>query len=105
MEDRPKHMTDFINLVSYIRGSTHVTHVHVTDPETGALTDPNSITCGYIQPDGTAVAAAAMTKDSTGIYHFNYAIAADAIQGVWRPKVTATTGTLVKIDEGEFLVI
>ncbi len=97
-------MTDYSDLTTYKRGSTYICKAVVTNPDTGALVDPTSITCGFTKPDGSAVVAAAMSKDSTGTYHFDYAIAADAPQGVWRPVVTSSTGTRVKVSESEFLV-
>jgi len=97
-------MTNFADLTAYKRGSTYICKAVVTNPDTGALVDPTSITAGFTKADGSTVTAAAMSKDSTGTYHLDYAIPSDAVQGVWRPFVTATTGTRVKIDESEFLV-
>ncbi len=97
-------MTDYEDITTYKRGSTFICKATVTNPDTDALTDPSSITCGFTQPDGTAVAGVAMVKDSTGLYHYDYAIGAAALQGVWIPVVTATTGARVRINEDEFLV-
>ncbi len=97
-------MTDFDDLTLYYRGSTYRASVTVTDPDTGLVTTPGSITCGFIDPSGNAVAGAAMTNDSVGVYYYDYLIPASAVQGAWDVVITATSGVLVKITEGEFLV-
>lgn len=98
-------MTDYTDLTVYYRGSTYTGSATVTDPDTGILTDPVSITCGFIKSDDTVIAGAAMTKDSTGLYHYNYAIPSDAVQGVWTVKITAASGVLVKISEEKFIIL
>ena len=98
-------MTDFADLTTYYRGSTYRASVTVTDPDTEALVDPSSITCGFKKPDGTLVAGVAMTNDGVGIYYYNYLIPADAVQGAWDIIITATSGVLVKISSDKFLVV
>lgn len=96
-------MTDFSDLTAYKRGTTVISSAVFTDAS-GNATDPTTYTCGYIMPDGTTVAAVAMTKDSTGHYHLDYDVSSNATQGVWRPFITAVSGTRTKISESEFLV-
>jgi len=98
-------MTDFADLTVYYRGSTYRASVTVTDPDTGLVTTPGSITCGFTDPSGNSVVAAAMVNDSVGVYHYDYLIPANAVQGAWSAVITATSGVLVKITEGEFLVV
>lgn len=93
----------FNDLTEYPRGKTHITSIDITD-SSGNYTDPASTTCGYIRPDATTVAAAAMSKDSTGKYHHDYDISANSLQGVWTSRVTAVTGARTDISDIKFLV-
>ena len=97
-------MTDYSDLTAYARGCTYRASVTVTDFETLALTKPATISCAFVNPDGTDVSGNTMTNDSTGVYHYDYLLPAEAVQGVWTVKITASVGSIVKIDEGEFLV-
>jgi len=70
----------------------------------GVLTDPiTSMTITITNPSGTAVVtAAAMTKDSTGVYHYDYQPAVDAVLGVYRIRYTATDGARITIQDDDF---
>jgi uncharacterized protein YfaS (alpha-2-macroglobulin family) len=70
----------------------------------GVLTDPaTSIKIDIVNPIGvSAVTATAMTKDSTGNYHYDYSPTADAVLGPYRIKYTATDGTRVTIQADSF---
>lgn len=63
----------------------------------GVLTDPDtSMTITITDTNGTVkVNASAMTKDSTGTYHYDYTPASDATLGRYTIKYTATDGTRV----------
>lgn len=62
------------------------------------LTDPTTVKITIYKPDETvALAQTDMSKDSTGTYHYNYAIASDADTGLWNASIeTVTTDYTVK---------
>lgn len=65
--------------------------------------DPaTSITVSVYDPTGTIdVTAAAMTKDSTGYYHYDYQSAGKSV-GTYRARVTDTDGTRITVKDGFF---
>lgn len=79
--------------MTYYQGETITLKATVKDTDR-ALTNPTtSITITVKDSDGTTkVDAQAMTNDSTGKYHYDYAIPADATTGVWNVEVTASSG-------------
>lgn len=73
--------------------------------DTVSVDPATSILVTVTDPAGTSVVTAqAMTKDSTGTYHYNYTIAADAVLGWYRARVTATDGAVVTIQDESFEV-
>jgi uncharacterized protein YfaS (alpha-2-macroglobulin family) len=88
----------------YYQGETMRQSVEVTDTN-GALINATSIVITIIDPEGTEqVSAAAMTNDSTGKYHYDYLIAADAEKGEWQTEVKAVKG-FTAIEQDEFTVM
>lgn len=70
----------------------------------GVLVDPaTSMKIDITNPVGTSVVTAtAMTKDSTGTYHYDYQPASDAVLGTYNVKYTATDGTRITIQRDNF---
>jgi uncharacterized protein YfaS (alpha-2-macroglobulin family) len=70
------------------------------------LRDPaTSMKIDITGPTGASVvAAAAMTKDSTGTYHYDYVPAAGAAFGIYKIKYTATDGTRLTIETDTFVL-
>ena len=71
------------------------------------LTDPaTSMVIEITDPEGRYVVAAAtaMTKDTTGTYHYDYTPASNAVLGVYRIRYTATDGTRVSIGLDDFVL-
>jgi uncharacterized protein YfaS (alpha-2-macroglobulin family) len=68
------------------------------------LTDPaTSIKIDITNPVGTSVVTAtAMTKDTTGTYHYDYSPASDAVLGTYKVKYTAVDGTRTTIQNDTF---
>ena len=78
--------------------------VEVTDTN-GTLTNADSIVITIVDPAGTTQASAqAMTNDSTGKYHYDYLIAADAEKGEWQTEIKAVKG-FTAIEQDEFTVM
>ena len=78
---------------THYQGETVVIEVSVTDTDRAATNPTTSITISISDPGGNAmVTDAAMTNDSTGKYHYDYAIPADATIGEWDAEVTASSG-------------
>jgi len=79
-------------------GETVICSIEVRDAD-GDLADPATsmkITITNNQ-NGIEVDAQAMTKDSTGLYHYDWTSAATAPLGVYYIIYTATDGTRVSI--------
>ena len=88
----------------YYQGETMRQSVEVTDTN-GALVDADSIVITIVDPTGTTQASAqAMTNDSTGKYHYDYLIAADAALGEWQTEIKAVKG-FTAIEQDEFTVM
>lgn len=85
-----------------IAGATVVCSITIKDA--GVLTDPaTSITVTVYDPSNTAVVSAqAMSKDSTGTYHYNYTSSASAIRGEYIVIYTATDGSEVTKQKDTF---
>lgn len=71
----------------------------------GVLTTPATSTkITILDPFSNVVAnAATMTEDSTGQFHYDYTIAAD--KGTYTWTITATDGTRITKQKGEFSAV
>ena len=88
----------------YYQGETMRQSVEVTDTN-GTLTNADSIVITIVDPEDTVQASAqAMTNDSTGKYHYDYLIAADAEKGEWQTEIKAVKG-FTAIEQDEFTVM
>jgi uncharacterized protein YfaS (alpha-2-macroglobulin family) len=88
----------------YYQGETVRQSVEVTDTN-GALTNAESIVITIVDPEDTEqVSAQTMTNDSTGKYHYDYLIAADAEKGKWKTEIKAVKG-FTAIEQDEFTVM
>ena len=88
------------------RGETIPSSIDVKNPA-GALYDPDtSILITITAPSGVdVVTAQAMTKDSTGIYHYNWLSPSDAETGTYTRKyVTVDTLAGTSIQYGSFVL-
>ena len=67
--------------------SSFTINADVTDPDTGAATDPTTVTISIKDPGGVLdVDAVSMVKDDTGDYHYDYDIPATIGAYVGRTK-------------------
>jgi hypothetical protein len=68
------------------------------------LTDPATSTkIDITNPIGTSVVTAtAMTRDSAGTFHYDYAPAVDATLGIYKVKYTAIDATRTTIQNDSF---
>lgn len=89
----------------YQQGESVVAEIEIRN-KAGVLSDPGTSIKITIDDSAGAekVAAQAMTKDSTGKYHYNYDLAGDAATGTWNVEVFADN-TLVTIEADTFTVI
>lgn len=88
----------------YYQGETMPQVVEVRD-NNGALTDPDTIVISIVDPEETVkVTAQAMAKDSKGKYHYDYAIAGDALLGKWTTEVKAVK-VFTQIEKDGFIVM
>lgn len=74
---------------AYAFGATVRVGVTVKDP-TGALTDPSALTLTYKAPGQvgvTSVNIGSLTHDSTGVYHYDIAV---ATAGTWHYRFVST---------------
>ena len=87
------------------QGETIVCSVEVRD-ENNVLKDPVTSMKVRISDPSTAevVAETAMTKDSTGKYHYDYQCAANALLGTYKVIFTATDGLRITINKETFNV-
>jgi len=91
-------------LKKYYQGETFRQKVDVTNVDDNA-TDPNTITISIKDSAGvTKVTAATMTKDSIGVYHYDYDIPDDGATGEWTTEVKAEK-TQKAIEQDRFLVL
>ena len=90
--------------MGFYQGETVTVETSVRDSD-NVLTNPTtSITISITDADGVArVTDQAMTNDSTGKYHYDHALPADAVAGVWVAEVTASSGK-PSIEQLSFLV-
>jgi len=88
----------------YYQGETVRQNVEVTDVN-GILVDPDTIVITIHDTEGTAKAdEQTMTKDSTGKYHYDYLLDADALAGDWTTELKAVKG-FTAIEQDEFTVM
>lgn len=91
-------------LTKYYQGETFRQKVHATDVNS-VDTDPNTIKITIKDSIGTKkITEAAMVKDSTGYYHYNYDIPSDAETGEWVTEVNAEK-TQIAIEHDRFFVL
>lgn len=71
----------------------------------GILVDPDTIVITILDTKETVkVDAAAMTKESTGKYKYDYLIATDEELGKWTTEIKAVSG-FTAIEQDEFVVM
>ena len=92
-------------MTTYKLGET-VTFTATVNDADGAVTDPTSITISIRKPDkAMGITKQAMTKSTTGVYKYNYTIAAEenGLEGTYNVRVTATGAeALVSIETSSF---
>lgn len=75
--------------------STFRINAGVTDPDTGAVTDPTTTKISVRDPNGTLDADGLdFTKDARGDYHYTYTIPDIAGQYNGRAKLTSAAGKI-----------
>ena len=88
----------------YYQGETVRQNIEATDVN-GILVDPDTIVITIHDTDGAVKAdEQTMTKDSTGKYHYDYLLAADALVGEWTTEIKAVKG-FTAIEQDEFTVM
>uniref|UniRef100_A0A6M3J8Y1 Uncharacterized protein n=1 Tax=viral metagenome TaxID=1070528 RepID=A0A6M3J8Y1_9ZZZZ len=92
-------------MVSFDIGETIICSITVKD-SAGALQDPATsmnIVINRVPPNYVAniVSSTAMTKDSTGTYHYDFA-SAGKDNGKYEAVYTATDGTRITIEKDTF---
>jgi hypothetical protein len=74
-------------------GATFNIDASITNPETGAVTDPSTTEISIKDPNGDLdVDGLSFTKDATGDYHYSYTIPAIEGQYNGRAKLTSAIG-------------
>ena len=79
-----------------------------TDIDDAAF-DPDTVELKIYDPAGSLIstvtyAAAEIVKDSTGVYHYDYALAADASVGWWISRWTGVSGDFSDVSRDQFKV-
>ena len=93
-------------LKTYQQGETVVIDADTTNRAGTAASAGTSTTIVINDPTGTeAQAAAAMSVDGTGDFHYNYTLVAAAPLGVWTYEIVTTNNALVTIEAGSFNVV
>lgn len=92
-------------MAGFNRGETVIVSIEVRT-SAGVLANPaTSMTVTISNPSGTVVVdAAAMSNDGTGLYHYDYLLAADAPLGRWPVRLKATDASRVSIEDSDFEV-
>jgi uncharacterized protein YfaS (alpha-2-macroglobulin family) len=72
--------------------------------ENGTAFDPASITCKIVDPAGVTQGTPTLTKVATGQYSMDWNLPSDAVSGMWKIEVTATSGTYTETESFGFLV-
>jgi hypothetical protein len=102
-------------MINFQRPETVICTAEVENPDSviaplgsggHTLTDPvTSIKITITNSAGTAVVTAqAMSKDSAGLYHYDYNPAVDAVLGSYITKVIVVDGTRTTIQVGGFIL-
>jgi len=84
----------------FIRGETIICSVEIKDSD-GTLVDPETsmkITIAD-STNGAEVDNQAMSKDSTGKYHYDWTSTSANLMGVYKIKYIATNGTRISIQK------
>ena len=84
-------------------GDTVSRYFYFKDP-TGTLFDPTTITCTIIDPTGTTQGTPTLVEVVTGQYTLDWNIPSDGPVGIWKIRVTATSGTYQETEEFPFRV-
>ena len=84
--------------MAFVAGGTVICKAIVRD-EDGVLVDPaTSMKIGITDKNNTVVVApVAMSKDSTGIYHYDWATTSATKTGMYKTTYTAVDGTRTTI--------
>ena len=87
------------------RGNTLRVTVVCTDPDTGALVDPSSMTCVVEKPDGVEKYSGAMSQVGTGTYRAEVEIAFTDDIGYYLIKTYGTYDTKQVADSEKVKVV
>jgi hypothetical protein len=83
----------------YDVGDTVKVTATFTRTDTGALTDPSTVTCTFLRPDRTTQTAST-SSSSTGVWDAEVDV---DVSGVWRYRFLGTSAD-VGVEEGAFVV-
>jgi uncharacterized protein YfaS (alpha-2-macroglobulin family) len=72
--------------------------------ENGNAFDPASIACKIIDATGATQGTPTLAKVATGQYSMDWNLPSNAISGLWKIEVTATSGTYTETETFTFLV-
>jgi hypothetical protein len=88
----------------FLLGSTVICSIEVRDSSTNALADPEtSMEVVIYNPAGAIqVAATAMTKDSTGVYHYDFVSTTAMQTGSYRVIYVDTDSTRITKKDDDF---
>ncbi len=90
----------------YSPGETVICQSENYSTLTGELTDPDTITITVKNPGGSIVVTEEVpTNDSTGKYHYNYLLSAEASKGNYKIIWTAVKDTIKTITHDSFEVV
>jgi len=79
--------------------------IRITD-RNSTSTDPSTCSLSILDPCKNEILAySAMTKESAGLYYYNYTFPATAMYGKYTLRVRMSDGTNVTIDDGEVFVM
>lgn len=92
--------------VGFNKGETAIISVEIRNG-VGVLTTPAvSTTVKITDPSGTVVVNnVAMSNDGAGLFHYDYAVGANATLGLYRVRITATDTSRVSIEDSTFTVM
>lgn len=96
-----------MSLYPYIfqREETVVLSVEIKNAASGSYTDPSTMVIHIYTPSGSSViGGSAMTKDSTGNYHYDFTPGTADATGTYTVVYTATTGARVAKRKDHFAV-
>jgi uncharacterized protein YfaS (alpha-2-macroglobulin family) len=84
-------------------GDTVSRYFYFKDPSGNAF-DPANITCKIVDPNGTTQGTPTLTKVTTGQYSMDWNLPTNAVLGIWKIEVTATSGSYSETETFTFLV-